>query len=168
MVNGNQFSPTSSPQTVTLIDLPADGNPVDVAVYFTTDTACDTTINALFTAPPSCCLPPDSLNIKFNSIADTLAALLNNKSNFGSDITFIGDLNEDGNVDMLVGARGLVRYNAVGKRQTQVGGAFILFLDENFDILSFQEISISAGGLGDVFVKKDRKALKKALQLTTP
>lgn len=53
-VNGQTFAITSSPQTVTLTNLNADGNDVDVSTLFTNNTSCSFTANALFTAPASC------------------------------------------------------------------------------------------------------------------
>ncbi len=53
-VNGQSFAITSSPQTVVLVGLPADGNPVDVVAFFSDLASCNDTVTALFTAPPSC------------------------------------------------------------------------------------------------------------------
>ncbi len=53
-VNGQSFAITSSPQTVTLTSLPANGSTVDVIAEFSDDTGCNMTTNALFTAPSSC------------------------------------------------------------------------------------------------------------------
>ena len=56
-VNGQTFVITSSPQTVTLTNLSADGNSVNVTAEFSANTACTLTSNGLFTAPPSCSTP---------------------------------------------------------------------------------------------------------------
>ena len=53
-VNGQSFSITASPQTVTLTALVSDGNPVDVTANFSADPSCTLTSNALFTAPLPC------------------------------------------------------------------------------------------------------------------
>jgi hypothetical protein len=53
-VNGQSFAITTSPQTVILTNLSADGNPVDVIAAFSADGACTATVNSLFTAPASC------------------------------------------------------------------------------------------------------------------
>lgn len=53
-VNGSLFTVTGSPQTISLNNLPSNGAPVDVTVYFTGDPDCTSTYPALFTAPPSC------------------------------------------------------------------------------------------------------------------
>lgn len=53
-VNGQMFPITSSPQTVTLTSLNADGLPVDVTATFTANTACTYTETAVFTAPANC------------------------------------------------------------------------------------------------------------------
>ncbi len=53
-VNGQSFAITSSPQIVTLANLVADGNPVNVTAAFSLDPACAKTEIALFTAPSAC------------------------------------------------------------------------------------------------------------------
>ncbi|MCB0520250.1 MAG: M36 family metallopeptidase [Lewinellaceae bacterium] len=55
VVNGQKFEILSSPQIVTLTNLPANGLPVDVTVSFTGNPGCSMTANNLFTAP--CCRP---------------------------------------------------------------------------------------------------------------
>lgn len=54
VVNGQTFAVTSSPQTVVLSGLAADGNPVDVTAGFTGGALCELVVNNLFTAPASC------------------------------------------------------------------------------------------------------------------
>ncbi|MEM6318913.1 MAG: reprolysin-like metallopeptidase [Bacteroidota bacterium] len=54
VVNGQSFSITGSPQTVTLTDLTANGNSVNVTANFSANTTCSRTENNLFTAPASC------------------------------------------------------------------------------------------------------------------
>jgi len=53
-VNGQSFPITSSPQTVTLTGLTADGNNVDVTAEFSALGSCTITTNNLFTSPASC------------------------------------------------------------------------------------------------------------------
>lgn len=53
-VNGQSFAITTSPQTVTLTNLVADGNAVNVTAAFSADGACTITSNSLFTAPAAC------------------------------------------------------------------------------------------------------------------
>ncbi|OWY22419.1 T9SS C-terminal target domain-containing protein [Sphingobacteriales bacterium UPWRP_1] len=53
-VNGQNFAITGSPQTVTLTNLPSDGNAVSVTASFTANASCTFTANNLFTAPASC------------------------------------------------------------------------------------------------------------------
>ncbi|TXB63640.1 hypothetical protein FRY74_12680, partial [Vicingus serpentipes] len=55
-VNGQSFAITGSPQTVTLTNLPADGNNVNVTAVFSADATCLFSTNSLFTAPAPC--PP--------------------------------------------------------------------------------------------------------------
>jgi hypothetical protein len=54
VVNGQSFPITSSPQTVTLTSLTADGAGVDVTASFSDDASCLTTISNLFTAAADC------------------------------------------------------------------------------------------------------------------
>ena len=54
VVNGERFSITSSPQTVTLEDLNSDGQAVDVVAYFTREQSCTFTQASVFTAPAAC------------------------------------------------------------------------------------------------------------------
>jgi hypothetical protein len=56
VVNGTSHSIGSSPQTVTLVNQPADGLPVDVEVYFTSQPDCMMTFPAAYTAIDPCCL----------------------------------------------------------------------------------------------------------------
>ena len=53
-INGQYFPITSSPQTVILTGLTADGNPVDVTAVFSDAVTCNITENNLFTAPADC------------------------------------------------------------------------------------------------------------------
>lgn len=56
MVNGQIFDITSSPQTILLTNLPADGNPsVDISVEFTEDNQCQRVFPNAFAAPSNCC-----------------------------------------------------------------------------------------------------------------
>jgi len=54
VVNNQNFTITTSPQTVTLTNLNADGNQVSVTANFTTDQNCSFTQNNLFIAPVAC------------------------------------------------------------------------------------------------------------------
>jgi hypothetical protein len=53
-VMGQSFPITSSPQTVVISGLTADGAPVNVTASFSADPLCTLTSNALYTAPASC------------------------------------------------------------------------------------------------------------------
>ncbi|PIY09069.1 MAG: hypothetical protein COZ18_08995 [Flexibacter sp. CG_4_10_14_3_um_filter_32_15] len=61
VVNGQNFPITTSPQTVTLTNLTADGNPVDVTASFSADAACTFTQTSAFTAPTPCNIPTINL-----------------------------------------------------------------------------------------------------------
>lgn len=54
-VNGNAFSITSSPQSITLFGLDSDGQAVDVTAFFTAEPECTLTNFNAFTAPEPCC-----------------------------------------------------------------------------------------------------------------
>ena len=53
-VNGQSFAIGTSPQTVTLVGLVADGSDVDVNAAFSADAGCTITTVGLFTAPVNC------------------------------------------------------------------------------------------------------------------
>ena len=63
IVNGQSFTfnPSQSEQTVTLVDLPADGSTINVTANFSDQQTCSITKEAVFTAPVPCplCDPPD-------------------------------------------------------------------------------------------------------------
>ena len=61
VVNGQPFAIGTSPQTVTLVGLVADGNAVNVTASFSTDGGCTATVNSLFTAPVSCVCSIDAI-----------------------------------------------------------------------------------------------------------
>jgi hypothetical protein len=54
IVNGQSFAIGTSPRSVTLTGLTANGDPVDVTASFSADPGCDRTEIALFTAPVAC------------------------------------------------------------------------------------------------------------------
>jgi hypothetical protein len=54
IVNGQSFTIGTSPRTVTLTNLPANGAAVSVTVSFSAQGGCSNTANALFTAPAAC------------------------------------------------------------------------------------------------------------------
>lgn len=57
-INGLSFPFVGSPQTQTIPFLVADGQPVTVTAFFTSDPSCTFTAPDLFTAPVSCCEIP--------------------------------------------------------------------------------------------------------------
>lgn len=57
LVNGEFFPITGSPQSVTLNNLAANGNPVDVFAAFTAQTNCSALTQAAYTAPNGCSTP---------------------------------------------------------------------------------------------------------------
>jgi hypothetical protein len=57
-VNGNLYTVTGSPQTVNIGNLVANGQNVDVTVFFTIDPDCSIFENNLWQAPSNCCQDP--------------------------------------------------------------------------------------------------------------
>ncbi len=92
-VNGQSFSITSSPQTLTLVDLPSDGLSVDVTASFSAEPGCTFTVNSLFTAPPSC-VNPCPTDISGDGVTDIQDMLLF-LADFGCSSACVGDF--DGN-----------------------------------------------------------------------
>ncbi|MCB0691828.1 MAG: hypothetical protein KDC16_09295, partial [Saprospiraceae bacterium] len=62
-VNGQSFAISTSPQTVTLVGLIADGLPLDITATFSDDTNCTLTEIGLITAPISCAVSCSDLYI---------------------------------------------------------------------------------------------------------
>ncbi|MGC6531389.1 MAG: hypothetical protein ACON34_00145 [Flavobacteriales bacterium] len=54
-INGDQFPVFSSPQLITINNLPADGQPVDIDVFFTNFPSCTFSAMEFWTAPAPCC-----------------------------------------------------------------------------------------------------------------
>lgn len=74
-VNGQMFTITGSPQTVTLTGLNSDGAPVNVTALFTANAACTYSENAVFTAPATCLCPTISVNV--TTVANSNCAIPN-------------------------------------------------------------------------------------------
>jgi PKD repeat protein len=69
LVNGQSFAITSSPQTVTLTGLAANGAPVNTTASFSANGACTLTANSLFTAPASCSAAGGNLVIYADTVS---------------------------------------------------------------------------------------------------
>ncbi len=95
-VNGQSFAITSSPQTVTLTGLNANGAAVNVTANFSASPGCALTANNLFTAPASC-----SSGI-FKIFADSVSG------NTGSQVDVPVRANEFTN---LIAGQGTVSWN---------------------------------------------------------
>ena len=67
-VNGQNFAITTSPQTVTLTNLVANGLPVNLSASFSTNPTCSFSQNNVFTAPVSC-----AAGGTFNFFADSVS-----------------------------------------------------------------------------------------------
>ena len=71
VVNGTSHLIGTSPQTVTLVNQSADGQPVDVEVYFTNQPDCIMTFPAAYTAIDPCCL--DLKIVEVNPLTKTVS-----------------------------------------------------------------------------------------------
>ena len=78
---------------------------------------------------------------KINQVQGGFTGDLDDWDVFGSDISNIGDLNNDGIIDIAVGAR---RDRDGGEQR---GAVWILFLNEDFTVNAHQKISATEGGL---------------------
>lgn len=67
IVNGQAFDLSSSPQVITLVGLPSDGNPVTINAFFEDDPICGTELTELFMAPENCC--PIDIPFSASSVA---------------------------------------------------------------------------------------------------
>lgn len=94
-VNGQSFTITSSPQTITLTGLDSDGSIVDVNVSFSDSPGCSSTATALFSAPSACDCPEDFNNDGAINIADLLFLL----AETGCSGSCTADLNGDDTVN---------------------------------------------------------------------
>jgi len=77
---------------------------------------------------------------KISDIEGNFEGILDVWDVFGSDVANIGDLNGDGNTDIAVGAR------RDGDGGEERGAVWILFLNADFTVSSFQKISDTHGG----------------------
>ncbi|MFC1745356.1 integrin alpha [Candidatus Riflebacteria bacterium] len=73
-----------------------------------------------------------------------LGAVLTNGDRFGAAVTSLGDLNGDGVVDIAVGAK----YDDTGG--TDRGAVYILFLQTDGQVKSYQKLADNTGGIGDL------------------
>ena len=55
VINGDQKPIGSSPQSINLVGLPADGQPASISAYFSTDEGCSRSENNVFTRRDPCC-----------------------------------------------------------------------------------------------------------------
>ncbi|WP_375562050.1 HYR domain-containing protein [Bernardetia sp. OM2101] len=98
VVNGQNFPITTSPQTVTLTGLIADGNSVDITVSFSADAACTFTQTNAFTAPTPCNIPTITLGtitpITYCPTA-TISVPFTFSGAFGAGNTFTAQLSDE-------------------------------------------------------------------------
>ena len=84
IVNGQSFPLTSSPQTVTLTALDADGNAVNVTASFSDNISCSFTKNNVFTAPAPCAA---SVCRTYNSTDTPITISTSGTPTISSDLT---------------------------------------------------------------------------------
>ena len=73
VVNGTSHLIGTSPQTITLVNQSADGQPVDVEVYFTNQPDCIMTFPEAYTAIEPCCL--DLRIVEVNPLTKTISVM---------------------------------------------------------------------------------------------
>jgi hypothetical protein len=73
VVNGTSHVIGTSPQTVSLVNQPANGLPIDVEVYFSNQPDCIMTFPAAYTAIDPCCL--DLRIVEVNPLTKTISVL---------------------------------------------------------------------------------------------
>ena len=89
-------------------------------------------------------LPGLSAYAETDQLYVSLDSILNNNDHFGISVSQIGDLNNDGVVDIAVGA-----YKDDDGGQDR-GALYIIFLNNDGTVKSFQKISDTAGGFDGV------------------
>ncbi len=87
------------------------------------------------------CSPLASMH-KISSTTGNLTGPLSDSDRFGNSMVAIGDLNDDGVVDLAVGATGDSDGEVSG------GAVYVLFLDSTAAVIGEQKISATAGSLG--------------------
>jgi hypothetical protein len=90
----NDFAMAPSPMTVTLENLPANGEDMDFALTMSFEELCTASYSALFTAPASCICPSDLNQSGLVEVADLLLIL----ADFGCLADCSADINGDGSV----------------------------------------------------------------------
>ena len=140
LVNGQSFSiGNSSPQTITLTGLTADGAAVNVTASFSMDSDCTKTVTSLFTAPVSCTASTCTTYTNTTSIsipedeATTILSTINVPSN--KTIT-------DVNVIAIHGTHEYI-FDLVFKLTSPDGTTVTLIQNECFDLVSFNQVVFS-------------------------
>ena len=111
-VNGQSFPIVGSPQTVVLLGLEANGDPVDVNASFSEDTECTLTEPSLFTAPTDCA--PNAIPIAENdtvSVAPETSVTIELTSN---DIDMDGELMPESVLVINLPSNGRIELNPDG------------------------------------------------------
>jgi hypothetical protein len=90
--------------------------------------------------------------VKISNNTPGLGNVLADNDQFGSSITSLGDLNNDGVVDLAVG----VPLDDTGGQDT--GALWILFMNNNGSVLSSRKISVDDGGFAGNLIANDRFA----------
>ena len=117
-INGQSFAITSSPQTVTLVGLVADGAAVDATASFSADAGCSLTEVSLFTAPADCTpvgnTAPTALADEATTIqntAVTIDVLANDTDSDGSlDAASVQTVELPQNGEVIINTDGTITY----------------------------------------------------------
>lgn len=126
-------------------DLDEDGYP-DLAV----GAAGQEVVHTLFTSQSSFPGQPFVLNqSKVSNSTPAFLSQLDPEDQFAHSAEPIGDFNGDGFPDVAVGSEG------DDDGDTDAGAVYFLYLDANGDVSSFDKISESSGGLGNVLNEDD-------------
>jgi len=87
---------------------------------------------------------------KISSTQGSFSGVLDNGDRFGIDLSSLGDLDNDGVTDLCVGA------SLDDDGGTNIGAAWILFLNSNGTVKSHQKISDTQGNFSGILSSEDR------------
>ncbi len=103
VVNNQSFAIGTSPQTVTLTNLTADGNSVDGIAYFSNDGTCSKVVNNLFTAPTSCVILTCANSVASTDVPKSISARGNNITITSTINVSLNETIQDVNISNLIG-----------------------------------------------------------------
>jgi hypothetical protein len=92
---------------------------------------------------------------KIDGSTGILSEELGGKYFFGSPLTAIGDLDGDGNTELMVGAPSTNEYGHPLANYANPNALYVLFLNEDGTVKAHQKIGSSQGGLAAQFAERD-------------